>query len=54
MEETRMMRNLRRMREMGVTDLEANWILGRLSGTAEMTTALDALEQDRAGRVSAS
>lgn len=41
------LRNINRMSEMHVDLREANWLLGVLAGTAEMTSALTLLQGHR-------
>ncbi len=47
----RMARNLARMREMNITEEEANFMLGALSVAEEMEAALDLIADRRAGNV---
>lgn len=43
----RALKNIHRMKDMRVTGDEANWLLGVLAGTTEMTSALTLLQGHR-------
>lgn len=47
MDAERALRNINRMKEMGVTPVEAQWVLGACAGTVLMTVALDRLAERR-------